>query len=235
MKKPYVKKHSVVSGFMVWIVDGNYVRTHLDEEFTNFGQHYVFPIIPKNEFWIDHEYGKREEIKYYVDHLLEENRLLREKKSYNSALFKADKLERAERRTSQVFRHRGKRVIQKIRTRLLKKYSQHINVWVVDGELVRDTFFLDFTEGGHHYRYRFIPQKDVWIDDDISPRELKFVLLHELAERNLMAERLHKKNHPTPYKVYDWAHRKASKLESYSRHHPQKLDSLLKAELEKSV
>lgn len=235
MKKPYVKKHGIVSGFTVWIVDGNYVRTCLDEEFTNFGQHYVFPIIPRNEFWIDHEFGKHKEIKYYVDHLLEENRLLRQKKSYYSALFNADKLERTERRASLVFKHHGKNILQKIHLRLLKKYSRHINVWVVDGELVRDIFFLDFTEGGHHYRYRFIPQKEVWIDDDISPRERKYVLLHELTERNLMAERLHKKAHPTPYKVYNWAHRKASEVESYCRHHPQKLDSLLKEELEKSV
>lgn len=192
-------------------------------------------MIPKNEFWVDHESSKHKEIRYYIDHLLEENRLLRQKKKYNSALFQADQIERAERHASQTFQHRGKDVLKKIRSHLIKKYSKNINVWVVNGELVRDVFFLDFTEGGHHYRYRFIPQKDVWIDDDITPRERKFVLLHELAERNLMAERLHKKNHPTPYKVYDWAHRKASKLESYCRHRPQKLDSLLKKELEKSV
>ena len=33
----------------VWVVDGAYIRNHIDEEFTNFGQHYSFPYIPKNE------------------------------------------------------------------------------------------------------------------------------------------------------------------------------------------
>jgi hypothetical protein len=27
----------------------------MDEEFTNFGQHYRYPYIPKNELWIDQE------------------------------------------------------------------------------------------------------------------------------------------------------------------------------------
>jgi hypothetical protein len=37
----------------VRIVDGVYICGHMDEEFTNFGQHYRFKFIPKNEFWID--------------------------------------------------------------------------------------------------------------------------------------------------------------------------------------
>lgn len=235
MKRPYLRRWGVVSGFTVWIVDGNYIRTNIDEEFTNFGQHYVFHFIPKREFWIDHESSKHQETRYYVDHLLEENKLLRRKKKYDYALLKADQLEKAERRASAVYKQKGKEVLKKIHSRLIKKYSQHIAVWIVNGELVRDIFFLDFTEGGHHYRYRFIPRNEVWIDDDISPSERKYILLHELAERNLMAERLHQKTHPTPYKVYDWAHRRASQLEAYCRHHPKKLDQLLKQELEKNI
>ena len=41
--------------FQVWIVDGSYIRGHMDEEFTNFGQHYRYPYIPEDEFWIDQE------------------------------------------------------------------------------------------------------------------------------------------------------------------------------------
>lgn len=234
MKRPYLKKWGIVSGFTVWIVDGNYIRTNLDPEFTNFGQHYVFPRIPQDEFWIDREASPRKEIKYFIDHLLEENRLLRENKKFNYALLKADQLERAERRNSRIYKLLGDDVLKKIRTHQIKKYSKKVNVWIVDGELVRDVFFLDFTEGGHHYRYRFIPKKDVWIDNDISSRERKYVLLHELKERNLMVERLQRKNHPSPYKVYCWAHSQANKLESYCRHHPEEVDDLLKTELEKS-
>ena len=39
----------------MWVVDGSYIRGHIDEEFTNFGQHYSFLYIPKNELWIEQE------------------------------------------------------------------------------------------------------------------------------------------------------------------------------------
>jgi len=49
----YIKKVEQRSKITVWVVDGTYVRTHLDEEFTNYGQHYGFKCIPKDEFWLD--------------------------------------------------------------------------------------------------------------------------------------------------------------------------------------
>ncbi len=52
---PYIKKVGERGKIFIWIVDGTYVRTHLDEEFTNFGQHYRFKCIPKDEFWLDKE------------------------------------------------------------------------------------------------------------------------------------------------------------------------------------
>ncbi len=238
MDKPYLRKQSIVSGFTVWIVDGNYIRTNLDEEFSNFGQHYRFNFIPKNEFWIDHEASKRKETEFYIDHLLEENRLLKQGKKYNYALLKADQLEKMERQKSPIYQEFKNKILKGIKIKIIKKYSQKVDIWIVDGELVRDRFFLDFTEGGHHYRYRFIPPNEVWIDDDISPRERKYVILHELTERNLMAERLHKtknwKNRPTPYKVYGWAHQKASEMEHYCRLHPNKIDQKLTEVLEKN-
>ena len=82
MKKPYIKKYKQVSKFTVWIVDGKYIRTNIDEEFTNFGHHLIFSFIPKNEFWIDHEFGESEEAQYYIDHMLIENRLMAQGKSF---------------------------------------------------------------------------------------------------------------------------------------------------------
>ena len=49
-KKPYIKKYEEIAGFQVWIVDGDYIRNNLDIEFTNYGQHYRFKIIPKMNF-----------------------------------------------------------------------------------------------------------------------------------------------------------------------------------------
>lgn len=58
-KKPYIKKIGNTQGFHVWYVNGYWIRKHLDEEFTNFGQSYQFKFIPKNELWIDQEQGKK--------------------------------------------------------------------------------------------------------------------------------------------------------------------------------
>jgi len=55
MKLPYLEKIGQRGDITVWSVDGIYVRRNLDEEFTNFGQHYRFECIPENEFWIDIE------------------------------------------------------------------------------------------------------------------------------------------------------------------------------------
>ena len=53
IKLPYLEKMDERAGLQVWIVDGSYIRGHIDEEFTNFGQHYRYKYIPENEFWID--------------------------------------------------------------------------------------------------------------------------------------------------------------------------------------
>jgi hypothetical protein len=55
LKPPYIKKVEDRGDLQVWIVDGAYIRGHIDEEFTNFGQHYLYPYIPINELWIDQE------------------------------------------------------------------------------------------------------------------------------------------------------------------------------------
>ena len=40
LKPPSLKKDAAIGDLRVWIVDGVYIRGHMDEEFTNFGQHY---------------------------------------------------------------------------------------------------------------------------------------------------------------------------------------------------
>ncbi|MBU2053184.1 MAG: hypothetical protein KJ721_03000 [Nanoarchaeota archaeon] len=98
-----------------------------------------------------------------------------------------------------------------------------IKVWLVNGELVRDIFYIDFSEGGHDKVYFFVPEKEIWIDDDITPHERKFVLLHELHERILMAKGM----------KYIQAHESSSKIESFCRHHPDKFKKIMKKEIEK--
>ena len=54
-KLPYIKQAGERGDLKIWVVDGAYIRGHIDEEFTNYGQHYRFNYIPEDELWLDHE------------------------------------------------------------------------------------------------------------------------------------------------------------------------------------
>ena len=224
LKPPYLKKDESRGDYQVWIVDGAYVRGHTDEEFTNFGQHYRFPYIPKKEFWIDKE-AEHDERTFFIDHLLVEHDLMAKGASYGDALTQADRVERKERRLAGDVRKAtppGKKRpdASAVHERLWKKLKQGVSIWIVNGRLVRSAFDIDFTEGGHDHVYDFVPKGEVWIDDAIEEKERRFVLLHELHERNRMAEGL----------LYNKAHAESSRLEFRCRHHPGELHDALVAE-----
>lgn len=228
MKKPYIKKLSKISNFTVWIVDGKYIRGNIDEEFTNAGQHYKYKFIPENELWIDEEGAPGEE-KYYIDYLLAENRFMAKGMSYDEAVDKANIIERKERKKDYFIKKgiaikKRRKDIEFVHKRPLKKYSRKVRVWIVDGEAVRDLFYIGFTEGGHGYVYSFIPKDEVWIDNDVEFDEIKLILLHELHERALMIKGM----------KYEDAHKDSSKIEYYCRHHPKELDKKLKEEIKKN-
>jgi len=223
-KPPYIKKIKELGGLQVWIVDGSYIRSHKDEEFTNFGQHYRYPYIPLNELWIDRE-AEHNERQFFIDHLLVEHRLMEKGMSYGDALVKADQAERRERRRAadaSRLTHHGQTLPagKDVHERLWQKLKSGVGVWIVNGRLVRSVFDIDFTEGGHDYVYEFVPENEVWIDDAIEEPERGYVLLHELHERNRMAKGW----------SYDKAHAESSRLEYHCRHRPDELHEALTEE-----
>jgi hypothetical protein len=217
---PYLKKAGARGNITVWIVDGMYIRTHIDEEFTNYGQHFAFSFIPDNEFWIDRE-GKPDELRFFIGHLLVEHRLMAKGFSYDDALAAADSSEREERKNSgdigRLVRGGSLPEPSGVHLVLWKHLASGISVWIVDGRLVRSVFDVDFTEGGHDHVYEFVPPNEVWIDNDLQDAERPYVLLHELHERNLMGNGMD----------YGNAHDDASKLEYRLRHNPGELHSAL--------
>jgi hypothetical protein len=230
IEKIYIKKFGKVSGFKVWIVDGKYIRDNIEEEFTNYAQHYRFKFIPENEFWIDKERTPGEE-KYFIDSMLVMNRLMSKGVSHKDAVKAANRIERRERSKSKLMKKELKikkskgNVLKTVYKKLIDEYkNRKIKIWIVNGEVVRDLFFVDFTEGGHDKVYGFIPKNEVWIDDDLDLGERKFVILHELHERNLMSKG----------KDYDFAHKSSSKIEYYCRKHPKKLDKYIRKEFKKA-
>jgi hypothetical protein len=227
-RKPYIRKIRRISNITVWLVDGEYTRKNICEDFVNYAHHYNLKFIPKNEFWIAAGVSEQE-MQYYIDRLLVEYRLLKAGVNYFEAMKKATLAEKRERSKSEIMkklaggRKSDRGLVTKVRRRLLKKYSGRVRVWLVNGELVRDLLFIDFGGGGHDRVYNFVPDNEVWIDDDIRPSERKFIILHELRERNLMSGGMD----------YPHAHRNATEIEDHARHHTKKAMKAIREELNK--
>src|SRR5208337_1286617 len=96
-KPPYLTMVEERGSLAIWIVDGSYIRGHIDEEFTNFGQHFRYSYIPEKELWLDQE-AHQDERHFFIEHLLVEYRLMKQGMPYGDALVEADRQERKERR-----------------------------------------------------------------------------------------------------------------------------------------
>lgn len=226
--KPYLRLEQHLGDTSVWVVDGPYVRKSVDEKFTNFGQHYRFPFIPYDEFWLDEEETPGEAA-YFIAHLDVERRLMMGGMDYAYAVEHADAVEQAERNRSPRLQQalallqegHTAELMGMIHKQRLDAYSEYVSVWVVDGELVRGLFFVDFTEGGHDRVYDFVPPNELWLDDDVRPDERLFILLHEMHERGLMLRGW----------TYDNAHTAASRLEWRCRKNPDEIERRLAKEM----
>jgi hypothetical protein len=228
MKKPYKKKIGRFGGFDVWYVDGRYIRENIEEEFVNFAANYRFKFIPKNEFWIDKEFSKTKEWKYYATFLLTRAKLIKNGNSIKKARNLGAIAEQNKRDKNPIIKKLKKlskeERIKKITKKIIKKYSNDkIKVFYVNGFLVRSLLFIDFTEGGHDQVYNFVPDGEIWIDDALNPKELKYVLLHEAHERSLMKKGM----------SYNEAHSHSSKIELHGRNNPESVDKILKKELKR--
>ena len=218
---PYLKRLAKRGPVEVWLMDGAWVRTNREEEFSNFAHHWTFPrLIPKNEIWLDKE-AASDEHGFYMAHAFLERRLMAGGKDYESAWRTASNHERRLRVAAGDVKKVtvGKKLPQaaKVHTRLWKTLPNGVMVWYVNGRLVRSAFDIDFTEGGHEHVYEFVPHNEVWIDDDLQQEEVGYILFHELHERNLMAKGTD----------YDTAHADASKKELRLRKNPAKLHQAL--------
>jgi len=227
--KPYVKSLGYSGKFKVFLVDGEYVRDNFCEDFINEGQQLHFNFIPKKEFWISKEKFPGEEV-YFIDHLKVEHRLMKEGMPYCKAYRHALLIQRRERAKSKIIaglKKLGKNnpeVIHKIHKKLIEKHNNSIKVFLVNGEIVRDLFDPDFGGGGHDKVYPYVPKNEIWLDDDFSLKERRFILVHELRERRLMK---HKNWN------YKKAHKQATELEDFCRHHPKKLEKAIALELKR--
>lgn len=215
IKLKLVEQRGAVS---VWLVDGSLVRKTLDIEFTNYGQHYRFPFIPENEVWIDQE-ATPDELPFFITHLLVERRLMKSGVPEDRALAIANDIEHEERLRYgdlPIGRPLSPEALEAIKIRPLATLPSGVVVWLVDGRKIRSGIYPNFTEGGNDLVYAFIPQNEIWLDNDLTPKDIGFTLLHEWLERKMMSKG----------KNYAAAHRTASGFEEDFRAKPGLVEHL---------
>jgi hypothetical protein len=60
-------------------------------------------------------------------------------------------------------------------------------VYLVSGELVRNTIDIDFTQGGNEAAYpSYVPKREIWIDDAMHTLDRIATTFHEITERNMV-------------------------------------------------
>jgi hypothetical protein len=195
---PKLRKRRILTHaeYTVYAVNGLTVRNvaQPDEEFGNFATRDEFPdLIPDGEIWIPEKLAAQEGIFFIASALTQLKRQAAgaTDKAYDDGL-EVERLLR-EKLNGVEFRD-GKPHKQVPADIYLEQYATlpdpkgPVQVWLVDGNLVRSYYKTDYTEGGHGYVYPWVPRAEIWIEDGVDRREVPFILAHEYTERRLMRD-----------------------------------------------
>src|SRR5262249_6888306 len=194
LHKQFVATHE---GWDVYTIDASAVRNiaQPDEEFGNFATHDEFPdLIPKGEIWLGEKNLDKEGIFFIANALTrfkEKDKGSSDDKAYTAGL----NVERSlrERLTGLKFLagkpHKRVPAELYVETYLILPDGKFpIEVWLVDGNVVRSLYKTDYTEGGHGYVYRWVPKQQIWVEKDLDRWELPFIVSHEYLELRLMRD-----------------------------------------------
>jgi hypothetical protein len=194
--------------YNIWIVDGNQVRLKIFSSFLYGGNEQRYPFNPKGEIWIDNAISCEEYFLTLAHELNERHLMAKFGWKYITAHDSSLSLE-------QTIRHKNLEVclaheaslrkvsptdfsnIKEIRGipdsiqiqniyRVPVGIRDGIGVWIVDGYMVRKNIYPDFGFSGNDLSYHFIPQKEIWIDGQVSCEETEYSIANELKERELM-------------------------------------------------
>lgn len=181
----------------VRLVDGFKIRHTLDPDFVSLHCHsiainkYYVPkyYIPEGEWWLD--VRLKDERDFFV---------------------RAESIDRP------LYLKQGQQFKKYLQKKLLKKKSipnfitkkewhLHYRLVMVDGAIIRQYIDPEFTQGGHDLVYSYVPRGEIWIEKVLHPKEVPFVLHHEVVERKFMLKG----------KSYDVAHEYAVVAEKEMR------------------
>jgi hypothetical protein len=184
-----------------------------DEEFTNFAIHGDFPdLISEREIWVDERLANKEGLFYIANaltQLKEREQGAPEDRAYKAGL----NVERALRERLVGVKYRAGRAHRRVPSRIYAEADPYVtlpdpefpvDVWFVDGNLVRSFYKTDYTEGGHGYVYPWVPKDQIWVEGDLARTEIPYIVSHEYLELRLMRDKK---------LSYDRAHEICSRVE----------------------
>jgi hypothetical protein len=215
LNKRFIATHD---GYDFYAVNGYAVRdiAQPDEEFGSFATSDDFPsLIPKGEVWLAEQTIDKEGLFFIANaltQLKEQARGTPDDRAYTAGIH----VERMLREQLNHLKFRGagpqKRVPKEVYVRtyatLPDKDDATVEVWIVDGNVVRSLYKTDYTEGGHGYVYPWVPRQEIWIEESLDARELPYIIAHEYIERRLMRD---------AKLDYDTAHDICSRVEFHLR------------------
>jgi len=176
----------------IYKVDGHALR-NISKDFGVFfdwDTHYQLKDIPKNEIWISNNIDTEEQFVNMATAFCF-CKSIEQGMSSKRAFSKCSKMDKKIRK--RIFHtsksHKKIEVIDSIYKKLYKTLENKIEVWIVDGEKVRNLYDENYIEGGHGYVYNYVPKDEIWLDSGLLDDELIPVLVHEYIEMKLMKEK----------------------------------------------
>ena len=218
---PVVSESAVrelLGSLKVRLVDAEEVRGRsLDaQEFGNFGVHLQFPgMIPPGEVWVADAVPDAEQrflLLSAANQLAAHAEGMNADDAYEYGLA-AERAARGIDKASGGVRPYHDEVLKGVylyRWGSVGGDDERCEVWVVNGVLVRGAMKTDFVEAGHSFVYPFLPEPEIWVEEQVRECERPVTVLHEYVERWLMKRR---------GMAYGQAHDVARRVEFAARKH----------------
>ena len=119
-----------------------------------------------------------------------------------------------------------KDILNKVRVNYVGKFLEFYKVYEVSGNLLRTKVDIDFVSGGNPGRYAYVPEGEIWIDENLHPNDLAATVIHEFVECIIMEHK---------GKSYNHSHDKASALElQFRKKHLKEENQSIKTELKRA-
>jgi hypothetical protein len=208
LKRMYGFYNGEYKGFKIWIVDGNYIRREIFNEFIYGGNDERYTFVPESEIWIDNSISADEYLTTLEHEIIERNLMRFNGYTYYDAHDSALMLELGMRKGFLSAANEHEKQIPMVSpidydsTQEIEELPEHIkisgiykipftkrdgvDIWVVDGFKVRRDIYPDFGFSGNSFAYQFIPNNEIWIDASITCQEIEYSIQLELKEMSFM-------------------------------------------------